>query len=53
MQDKREIGFCDDRLEKSQNFFNKRVIKYNYQRVNNSNRLEDHIKKGQATKGAR
>ena len=32
---KREIGFCDDRLEKSQNF-KKRVIKLHFQRVNNS-----------------
>ena len=54
MKDKREIGYCDDRLEKSQYFLKKRVIKLHFQRVNNLNRLEDRIiKKGQATKSAR
>ena len=44
MQDKREIGYCVDRLEKTQ--YLKRVISnYNYQRVKTCNlKKEDRIR---------
>ena len=45
MQDKREIGYCTDRLEKVQ--YLKRVIKYNYRtsdkKLKNISNLENRI----------